>query len=100
MKELLRYLKWQENHTQNGCVMSTKMFTQYLWNINKLFNSIKMFSLKIVNVTFLIIFELLFSQRFEIHDCNTAKKISSNISKKYIYIKIEKYPLILKLLAW
>ena len=61
----------------------------------KIFSNMKTFGLKIITVTFLIIFELLFSQRLEIHLYNIAKIIH----RIFLYIIIERHFLILKLLA-
>ena len=52
--------------------------------------------LKIIAITFLIVFEILFSRHFEIQ---YYKKYSSNITEKYFYIMIKRYSLKLKSLA-
>ena len=64
--------------------------------ILKMFTNIKTFNPKIIAIIFLIIFEFLFSQHFEIQYC---KNYSLNISEKYFYIMIERYSLTLRSLA-
>ena len=64
--------------------------------ILKKFTNIKTSDLKIIAIEFLIVFEFLFSQHFEIQYC---KNYSSNISEKYFYVMIERYSLTLKSVA-
>ena len=54
----------------------------------KILIDIKMFSLEIITITLLIIFELLFSKHFEIGLNNNAKEIS-NIFEENLYIMID-----------
>ena len=52
-----------------------------------MFINIKTFGLKIITITFLIIFALLFSKHFEIHLHNIARNIHSMFLKIFIIIK-------------
>ena len=61
--------------TQNNCAITTKCFTQYCEILLKMFTNIKTFGLNIIAKIFLIIFELPFSQHFEIYHYNIAKNI-------------------------